>query len=294
VPSEKRARQRALRAEKQAIIQKQRKRRSTMRRGVIFGLVAAGIVLIIVLIQVNGGSKKAATTTTTTSSTSTTTTSTFPVPSTTPLTTTAVAPVCAPKGTTKRIVLFTKAPPDCIGKASVWDATFETSVGSFAVKMEASQSYLAVNNFVFLAQWNYFNGTFFHRIITGFVIQGGDPAGTGTGIPTGSSQTKPFPGYSFTGNEPPKSCTAKSDCYATGDVVLANSGGPTTDGSQFFVILPGGASQLSPSYTLFGEVTSGMAVVEKIGTYGIPSSGETGTPRVKVYLLKVTLKEVKA
>lgn len=284
VPSEKRARQRALRAEKQAIIQKQRKRRKTRRRGLIYAAVVAGIILIVVLIQTSGGAKKAVKATTTT--TSTTTTSTFPVPSTQPLSTAAVAPVCAPAGTTKRIVWFTKAPPDCIGHRSVWDATFETSLGSFTAQMDAAKSYAAVNNFVFLAEWNYYNGTFFHRVIPGFVVQGGDPTGTGTGGP------HRLPGYSFTGNLPPASCSAKSDCYATGDLVYANSAGPSTDGSQFFVILPGGAAQLSRDYTLFGKVVSGQSVVDKIGALG--TAGEEGTPKVKVYLLKLSVKKVKA
>jgi cyclophilin family peptidyl-prolyl cis-trans isomerase len=271
-----------MRAEKQAVIQKQRKRRATMRRTATFGAVAAAIILIVVLIQVSGGhSKKTAA-----KSTTSTTTTTFPPPSTLPLSTAAVAPVCPPANETKRVVWFTKAPPDCIGKRSVWDATFDTSVGTFVVKMDAAASYAGVNNFVFLAGWNYYNGTFFHRIVTDFVVQGGDPTGTGSGGP------HLFPGYSFTGNLPPKSCAAKSDCYATGDFVYANSNGPSTDGSQFFAILPGGAAKLSPDYTLFGKVISGQSVVDKIGTFGIAS--ETGTPKLKVYVLKVTLKKVKA
>ena len=64
------------------------------------------------------------------------------------------------------------------------------------------------------------------------------------------------------------------------------------DSSLVFVILPGGASQLAPNYTLFGEVVSGMSVVDKIGSFG--SSGETGTPTVKVYLLKVNVIEIKS
>jgi len=281
VPSEKRARQRALRAEKQAVIQKQRKRRATMRRGATLGAIAAAIVLIVVLIQIGGGHSKKAATKPTSS-----TTTTFPPPSTQALSTAAVAPVCPSATETKRIVWFTKAPPACIGRRSVWDATFDTSLGDFTVQMPAAKSYAGVNNFVFLARWNYYNGTFFHRIIPNFVVQGGDPTGTGSGGPHA------FPGYSFTGNLPPKSCTAKSDCYATGDFVYANSNGPSTNGSQFFVVLPGGAPELSRDYTLFGQVISGQSVVDKIGTYGTP--GEAGTPKLKVYVLKVTLKQVKA
>jgi cyclophilin family peptidyl-prolyl cis-trans isomerase len=301
VPSEKRARQRALRAQKQAVIQKQRKRRTTRHRTGIFALLAVAIVGIVVLLQhpwsTNKKSASGTTTTTTaptTSSAPSTTTSTFPVPSTVPLSTVAVAPTCAPAATTKRIVWFTKAPPDCIGKTSVWQATFETSLGNYVVEMPAASSYAAVNNFVFLAQWNYYNGTFFHRVIPGFVIQGGDPTGLGTGGPHG------FPGYSFTGNFPPATCkvTVTAKCYQPGDFVMANSNSnsavqnASTDGSQFFVVLPGGQTTLNgePTYTLFGKVTSGMSVVEAIGKDG--SSG--GTPTVKVYLLRVILKQVKA
>ncbi len=287
MPSEKRARQRALRAQKQAIIQRQRKRRTTLRR-VISGIVLVGVIIgIVVLVYNSGGSTKKAATTTTHA---TTTTSTFPVPSTLPLTSAAVAPTCPPvTGATQRVVWFTKAPPDCIGRTSVWDATFDTSLGEFTVEMPASKSYAAVNNFVFLALWQYYNGTFFHRVIPGFVVQGGDPTGTGSG------GTHDLPGYSFTGNTPPQSCIktpTAADCYQIGDIALANTGKATSDGGQFFVVLPGGQNTLNtePNYTDFGKVISGLGIVEKIGADG--SSG--GTPKVKVYLLKVTMKQVKA
>jgi cyclophilin family peptidyl-prolyl cis-trans isomerase len=286
-----------MRAEKQAVIQKQRKRRTNLRRGGTLAAIAAGIILIVVLIQVSGGSKKAATTTTTTTSTSSTTTTTAPTfapPTTEPLTTTAVVPTCPKPGNTKRVVWFTKAPPDCISRTSVWDATFETSVGDIKVQMDAAKSYAAVNNFVFLSGWNYYYGTFFHRIIPGFVVQGGDPTGTGNGGP------HRYPGYSFTGNYPPKSCKtdATAACYQPGDFVMANSNpnpqvqNASTDGSQFFFVLPGGEKTLNgePTYTLFGKVVSGLAVVEKIGSYGTGG----GTPTTKIYIDKVTLDQVKA
>jgi cyclophilin family peptidyl-prolyl cis-trans isomerase len=150
--------------------------------------------------------------------------------------------------------------------------------------MDAAKSYAAVNNFVFLALYHYYDGTFFHRVIPGFMDQGGDPAGTGTGGP------KHYPGYEFTGNTPPASCSAKKDCYATGDIAMANSNGPNTDGSQFFIIVPGGAAQLSPEYTDFGHVTSGLSVVEAINALGTP--GETGTPKAKVYITSITLQKL--
>jgi cyclophilin family peptidyl-prolyl cis-trans isomerase len=302
VPSEKRARQRAARAEKHAQLQKNRKRRQYLRRGLSMAAVAAAVVLVVLLITLTGssgkhaalkGHKKPTATTATTKPTSTPT-GTFAPPTTQPLTAAAVVPTCPTPHETKRIVWFTKAPPNCIGSTSVWDATFDTSLGSFTVEMPAANSYAAVNNFVFLAQWNYYNGTFFHRVIPGFVVQGGDPTGTGTGGPHG------FPGYSFTGNFPPESCTktVTAPCYHTGDFVMANSNSnpqkqdASTDGSQFFIVLPGGAKTLNsePTYTNFGKVTSGMSVVKKIGLLG--TSG--GTPTKKVYILKVTVNQVKS
>jgi cyclophilin family peptidyl-prolyl cis-trans isomerase len=291
-----------MRAEKQAVIQKQRKRRTTMRRGSTLGAIAVGIILIVVLIQNTGGHHSAATTTTTTTKAATTTTttgvppSTFAPPTTLPLSTAAVAPTCAPAKNTKRVVWFTKAPPDCIGKTSVWDATFDTSLGKFVIKMDAASSYAAVNNFVFLTQWNFYNGIFFQRVVPGFVVQGGDPTGTGSGGPHA------FPGYMFTGNFPPDSCKTKATaaCYQPGDFVMANSNADSTttqnastDSSQFFLVLPGGQKQLNtePTYTLFGKVTSGMKIVEKIGLLG---NAQTGTPTVKVYVLKVTVAQVTA
>jgi peptidylprolyl isomerase len=120
-------------------------------------------------------------------------------------------------------------------------------------------------------------------------VQGGDPTGTGSGGPHG------YPGYSFTGNTPPASCKttpSQAACYQPGDIALANSTGPSTDGSQFFFVLPGGQTTLNtePNYTIFGHVVSGMNVVEKIGADGSSS----GAPTVTVYLLSVTVKQVSA
>lgn len=296
MPTEKRARQRAAREQKQAVIQKSRKRRRNTRRGIGLAIVAAAIVGIVFL--VNSGSKSATPTTTTTTTRATTTTSTFPTPTTQPLTTTALAPTCPPAtGSTKRVVLFTAAPPPCIPATSVWDATFKTSLGNIVVQMPAASSFLAVNNFVFLARYQFYNGTFFHRVIPGFAVQGGDPTGTGTGgaVEGGTSglQKYGYPGYAFTGNTPPASCSAKptqAACYQPYDLVLANKGTAASDGSQFFFVLPGGQTQLQPLYTIFGKVISGSSVVDKIGALGGPAPD--GTPKVKVYLLSVTVTQV--
>ncbi len=253
-----------------------REKRNRRIRTVVGALVVAGIVVGVIAL-VSGGSKKstvAAATTTTVASTSTTTT-------TVPVAAKGVAPVCPPAtGSTTRVTAFTHAPPTCVPANAVYDATFRTDVGSFTVEMHVASSPVAVNNFVFLARYRFYNGTVFHRVIPSFVVQGGDPTGTGTG----------GPGYSFTGNTPPKSCTAAHSCYVTGSVAMANSGTPSSDGSQFFVVLPGGASDLSDNYTTIGQVTSGMSVVERIGADGSSS----GTPKVLHHLISVTITEVTA
>ena len=297
MPTDKRARQRAAREQKQAVIQKSRKRRRNTRRALGAGVLAVVIVGIVLL--VNGSTTKSAkpptttttttaTTTTTTTTATTTTVTTFPTPTTQPFATAAVATTCPPAtGSKTRVVWFTTAPSACIPATSVWDATFKTSLGDILVQMPAAASFAAVNNFVFLARYQYFNGTYFHRVIPGFIVQGGDPTGTGYGGPHG------LPGYHFTGNTPPASCKSKptqAACYQPYDLVMANSGNATSDESQFFFVLPGGQKQLQPLYTIFGKAISGTSVLDKIGALG--GAYPTGTPKVRVYLLSVTVSQV--
>jgi cyclophilin family peptidyl-prolyl cis-trans isomerase len=295
VPSNKRARQRAAREQKQAIIDKGRKRRRSYRRGAVVVVAAAAIVGIVLL--VNGSTPKSAgkkTTQTTlgsaTSTTTSSTTTTFATPTTQALSSAAVEPTCpSASGSTKRVTWFKTMPPDCISKTSVWLATFDTSLGNIVVKMNAVSSYAAVNNFVFLARYKYYDGIFFQRIVSGFVVQGGDPTGTGSG------GVHSLPGYHFTGNEPPSSCKSdpsQSACYQVGDLALANAATASSDASQFFFVLPGGQTVLNqePVYTIFGKVTSGLSVVEKIGAYG----SEAGTPKLKIYILSLTVKQIAA
>jgi cyclophilin family peptidyl-prolyl cis-trans isomerase len=266
--------------------ERHRLRNQKIRRAV-GAVIVVGVVVGLVFLLSHGSTPKKKTTTTTTTSTSTTTTtsSTQAPPTTAPVSHTAVAPVCpptTPAGATKRVIKFTKAPPTCISATGVYDATISTDVGTFVVQMKAASSLAAVNSFVFLARYHYFDLTVFHRVIPGFVVQGGDPTGTGEG----------GPGYSFTGNTPPASCKAKSDCYPVWGIAMANSTGPSTNGSQFFIVLPGGQTTLDsePNYTLFGQVISGTKVVAKIGADGSSS----GTPTVLHHIVKVTIAQVSA
>jgi cyclophilin family peptidyl-prolyl cis-trans isomerase len=104
-----------------------------------------------------------------------------------------------------------------------------------------------VNNFVFLALHHYYDGVIFHRIINGFMCQGGDPTGTGTG----------GPGYRFADELP------KAGQYQIGSVAMANAG-PDTNGSQFFMISGGDGVRLPPHYSLFGQIVEGLDVLEQM------------------------------
>lgn len=126
-----------------------------------------------------------------------------------------------------------------------YTATMETSMGTIVIALDAINAPRTVNNFVYLAGYHYYDGIIFHRIINGFVCQGGDPTGTGMG----------GPGYRF-GDELPK-----PGQYQIGSLAMANAG-PNTNGSQFFLISGQSGVQLPPNYALFGQVVKGLDVVD--------------------------------
>jgi len=125
-------------------------------------------------------------------------------------------------------------------------AVIKTDKGTVEIELWADKAPLSVSNFVYLVNQGFYNGLTFHRVEPGFVVQGGDPQGTGMG----------GPGYQFS-DEPVQGE------YTEGTVAMANSG-PNTNGSQFFIDLVDNSQGLSKSYNLFGQVTSGMDVVKKI------------------------------
>jgi cyclophilin family peptidyl-prolyl cis-trans isomerase len=136
--------------------------------------------------------------------------------------------------------------------------TIETSKGTIVLAVHADLSPIAVGNFVALAECGYYDGVVFHRLVPGFVIQGGDPTGTGTG----------GPGYTIT-DEPVTST------YARGVVAMARTLDPNSVGSQFFIILDDQAEDALASYNTYqiiGEVTDGMDVVDTIAA--MPNSGQ--------------------
>jgi cyclophilin family peptidyl-prolyl cis-trans isomerase len=133
-----------------------------------------------------------------------------------------------------------------------YEVTFQTNCGSFTVEMDEDVGGLSAASFVQLADSGFYKDTFFHRIAPGFVIQGGDPTGTGTG----------GPGYT-TRDEPPSDAT-----YPKYTVAMAKGGTepPGTSGSQFFVMT--GDSGLPPQYAIVGQVSDGTRVIDRIGAFG--------------------------
>ena len=165
---------------------------------------------------------------------------------------------------------------DTIDPEATYTATIETSCGTVVLELFPDVAPQAVASFVFLAQEGFFDGLTFHRILPGFVIQGGDPLGDGTG----------GPGYQFV-NETDRKHTFDEE----GVLAMANSG-PDTNGSQFFITL-GPASHLDGGYTIFGEVTDGMDAVQAIADVPL-ADPDAGTPEEAVYIESVTIEETPA
>ena len=140
---------------------------------------------------------------------------------------------------------YPAAPDLIIDLDKSYSASLDTNHGVIEIEFDAVRSPIAVNNFVFLSREGYYDGVIFHRVIEDFMIQGGDPTGTGTG----------GPGYKF------RDELEGTGDYSRGTVAMANAG-PNTNGSQFFICHRDAG--LPHSYTIFGKVTSGIEVVDSI------------------------------
>ncbi len=142
---------------------------------------------------------------------------------------------------------WSSPPPMTIDKSKQYFATVKMAKGGqFVIQLYPDKAPITVNSFVFLARQGFYNGVTFHRVIDGFMAQGGDPTGTGTG----------GPGYEFV-NE-----TSDLKFDKAGVVAMANSG-PNTNGSQFFITF-GPQAYLNGGYTIFGQVISGMDIVNSL------------------------------
>jgi peptidyl-prolyl cis-trans isomerase B (cyclophilin B) len=276
VPSEKRARKRAARDAKLAELERQRKRRTSIRRGITV-VIAVGIAIGIFALLNRGSHKSSSSTTTTTTAAS----AAHKAQAT--ANATAVAAGCPSNPATKLSKpSWSTAPALTVNPAKTYTAIVKTDAGTFDMALDAAESPTAVNSFVFLAQHGFFNCVIFHRVIPGFVIQGGDPTGTGSG----------GPGYQFAEAGPAKSASP-ADQYPLYSVAMANSDNPATtdpktNGSQFFIVTGAQGQQLPPDYVLFGKVTSGTSVVQQINKDG----SQSGVPPTVTHrMLSVTIQE---
>ncbi len=157
--------------------------------------------------------------------------------------------------------------------AKKYTATLKTEKGDIVVEFTSKQTPKTVENFVTLARKGFYDGTIFHRAIKGFMIQGGDPKGDGTGGPGYKFNDEPFTGE-----------------YTRGTIAMANSG-PNTNGSQFFIMHQDYA--LPKNYVIFGHVLSGMDAVDAIATAPVTMSptGEQSKPVTPVKILSVSISE---
>jgi cyclophilin family peptidyl-prolyl cis-trans isomerase len=164
-------------------------------------------------------------------------------------------PASAPK-------TYSQPPAMQIDTSKKYYASVETTLGAFKIQLFPQETPKTVNNFVFLSREGFYNGVIFHRIIKEFMIQTGDPKGTGSG----------GPGYRFADELPPK------HKYEPGIVAMANAG-PNTNGSQFFICTGASSRNLDgyPNYTQFGKIIEGMDVVQKIAS--VPVVANPNNPR---------------
>ena len=162
---------------------------------------------------------------------------------------------------------YDNAPDFTLDLAKTYGATLDTNHGPITIDLDPQRSPQAVNNFVFLAREGFYDGVTFHRIVPGFVIQGGDPSGTG----------RDGPGYQFRDELEGKAS------YDRGTVAMANAG-PNTNGSQFFICLE--KAGLPHSYTIFGQVTDGMEAVDAIAK--LPTKAEKPTTDAVIRAIEIS------
>ena len=174
-------------------------------------------------------------------------------------------------GPGERRTTFDAPPPMGIDVEKTYTAEMVTSLGTMTIHLDPIRAPETVNNFVFLARWRYYDGIVFHRVIKGFMIQGGDPEGSGSG----------GPGYRFKDELP------APGRYEFGSLAMANAG-PNTNGSQFFVITGASGVGLPPSYSLFGKVVSGFEVAQAVEQV---ATGPGDRPLTDVVIESVTITE---
>lgn len=164
-----------------------------------------------------------------------------------------------------------KKPKMSIDKTKKYTASMKTSMGDIEIELYADKTPITVNNFVTLARKDFYNNVIFHRTIKGFMIQGGDPTGTGRGGPGYKFDDEKFDGE-----------------YTRGTIAMANAG-PNTNGSQFFIMHKD--NPLPKNYVIFGKVTKGLETVDAIAEAPTKPEGEGSTPVNPVKILSVKITE---
>ncbi len=166
-------------------------------------------------------------------------------------------------------------PPTTIDPSKTYTATIDTSAGMMTLELFASEAPLTVNNFVHLARDGFYEDCQFHRVIQGFMIQGGCPKGDGAG----------GPGYRFQDEPVTRS-------YVRGTLAMANAG-PNTNGSQFFIV-HGADVGLPPNYTIFGMLTDGDDVLDTLANSPVTRSrsGEPSQPTDRLVINNITINEI--
>ncbi len=186
-----------------------------------------------------------------------------------------VEPVCPEEdGSSPRTVNFTGPPPECIDPTASYTAVFDTNMGEIVAELDAEAAPLTVNNFVFLARHHYYDGVSFHRVISDFMIQGGDANGNPPG--TGG------PGYTIDEEVP------EAGEYQVGSLAMAKREPASTTGAQFFIVTGEAGEALPPLYSLFGQVTEGLEVVMDIEQ---TETGAGNAPTEDVIINSITITE---
>ena len=270
MPDPKRERQRqnrdaARQAQLEAARQAKRKQ-STIRVVVVAGLAIVLAVLAAALFGGKGDKKKTAAESTTTTAGSGVSTTTVDPAVLARVQCNDTKPPDNPNRPT-----FKEPPPMTVDAAKKYTATIDTSCGKITIDLDPKAAPKTVNNFVFLAKQKFFDGLTWHRVVKDFVIQGGDPEGKGSG----------GPGYEFADELP-----QGTNVYLPGVVAMANSG-PNTNGSQFFIVTGNGGLKLTNSYSLFGKVTGGLDVAQKLESF---NTGD-GPPSRPLYIFSISIKE---
>jgi cyclophilin family peptidyl-prolyl cis-trans isomerase len=200
-----------------------------------------------------------------------------------PTTTTTEASTASPVGTAACPAADGSSPPratfdgqpvPCIDPTKTYRARVDTDLGTFVIALDQAKAPRTVNNFVFLARYHAYDGVPFHRVVPGFVVQGGDVQQAGG---------QGGPGYNIQDELP-----GPADRYRIGDVAMANEGTPDTGGSQFFVITGDEGAALSNQYARFGTVVEGLDVLERIEADGAP---DPQPPKVMHRITRVTIEE---